>query len=152
MHPVTYDAGDRKSVRRAEKDAKAVLESDRATITNLMSHSMGRWWMSRQLEACHIFADPFTGQALHEAYLKGERNFGLRLLAQLMAFCPDQYLLMMREANARNSLSERSSDTNHGRNDTGSVEASRIENDFDPFDSSDDNPGPDDNRRYVHTS
>lgn len=95
------NAADRKDIRRAEKLAKLESTHDRETIVILMSTINGRSWMWRQLEQCHCFNDPFTGDALHEAYQKGERNFGLRLLSQINLYCPDQYIQMVREANER---------------------------------------------------
>jgi hypothetical protein len=66
--------------------------------------------MWRQLEQCHCFNDPFTGDALREAYQKGERNYGLRLLAQINLYCPDQYIQMAREANERYLSNNRNPD------------------------------------------
>ena len=66
-----------------------------------MSTPQGREWFYDLLVACHIFSDPFTGDALWEAHNKGERNIGLRIYADIMSFSPDQFILMMREADVR---------------------------------------------------
>ena len=117
-----YNASNRKDIREAEKAAR---QAELARITYLqaaMSTQQGRAWFYDLLEFCHLFNDPFTGQALHEAYLKGERNVGLRIFADIVAHCPDSYLQMMREANARRS--ERDTDT-----DTAAAERSGSEDD-----------------------
>ena len=57
--------------------------------------------MWRKLEAARIFDDPFTGDPLVEAYNKGNRNFGMILLADIMLHCPQMYLKMTEEANVR---------------------------------------------------
>jgi hypothetical protein len=53
------------------------------------------------------------------AFKEGERNIGLQILRDLMRACPDMYVLMMREANERDTLSERRSDTNGNGGDQG---------------------------------
>lgn len=101
------NAADRKSIRKAEKAARQFEANDREAVVGIMSTLPGRSWMFRRLEACHCFNDAFTGDALREAYQKGERNFGLQLLAQLMKYCPEQYIQMTREANDRYISDER---------------------------------------------
>jgi len=96
-----YDASNRKDVRKAEKAARLAARDDADAIKKIMSDSFGRAWMWRKLEAARIFDDPFTGDPLVEAYNKGNRNFGMILLADIMKHCPEQYLLMTREANVR---------------------------------------------------
>jgi hypothetical protein len=96
-----YDASNRKDIRRAEKDA-ARYERERIDyIIAAMSTRQGRVWFYDLLESCHCFNDPFTGNALVEAYSKGERNVGLRIFADIAAHAADDYILMMREANER---------------------------------------------------
>ena len=96
-----YNAASRKDIRRAEKDARQAEVLHLEWLRTAMSTSNGRAWFYNLLEACHLFADPFTGSALTEAYLKGERNVGLRLFSDIIAHCPDDYILMMKEANGR---------------------------------------------------
>lgn len=96
-----YDASNRKDIRRAEKAAR-IAEAERINyLKAAMSTVAGRNWFCDLLEACHLFSDPFTADPLREAYSKGERNVGLRLFSDIIAHCPDYYILMMREANAR---------------------------------------------------
>ena len=96
-----YDASNRKDIRRAEKDAK-IDETVRIDFLRAaMSTLQGRAYFYDFLEFCHLFADPFTGDALIEAYRKGERNIGLRTFADLLAHCPDYYIQMIKEANDR---------------------------------------------------
>ena len=116
-----YDASNRKDIRRAEKEA-ARAESERVEfLRQALSSIGGRSWFHNLLEACHLFSDPFTGQALTEAYLKGERNIGLRIFADILSNCPDQYLLMMRESNARDiARSQHDSSQVAGGDDSGS--------------------------------
>src|SRR2546421_147521 len=103
------NAADRKQIRRKEKAAKLADAQRREVITNLMSTSFGREWMWDVLAGCHCFATTFNGDALASAFAEGERNVGLRLLADILVACPDQYIQAMRESNDRNSLNERRS-------------------------------------------
>ena len=101
------NAANRKDIRAQEKAAARLAANDREVVAGLMSTMVGRAWIHAKLEFCHIFADPFTNEALLEAYRKGERNVGLALLADIMLHCPNQYVLMMEEANARSTAVER---------------------------------------------
>ena len=96
-----YDASDRKSIRRAEKAARQDEIARIEYLRAAMSTWQGRAWFYDLLAFCHCWADPFTGDALAEAYRKGERNVGLRIFADIIAHCPDEYIQMTREENGR---------------------------------------------------
>ena len=86
-----YNASSRKDIRRAEKEA-VIDETMRIDFLRAaMSTTQGRAFFHDFLEFCHLFADPFTGDALIEAYRKGERNVGLRTFADLLAHCPSRW-------------------------------------------------------------
>ena len=101
------NASERKDIRRQEKAAK-LRETQRIDfIIGAMSTKQGRIWFHDFLAACHIFADPFTGDALVEAYSKGERNMGLSVYRDIVGNCPDLFVQMMQEANEQEILNER---------------------------------------------
>ncbi|MGH7744064.1 MAG: hypothetical protein ACREQ5_04490, partial [Candidatus Dormibacteria bacterium] len=124
---LVYDASNRKDIRRAEKASAQVQRTRLDFLHAAMGTPQGRAWFHELLSVCHLFADPFSGQALTEAYLKGERNVGLRIFAEILEYCPDQYILMMKEAShARatvDSTAERtgSQDGDWGVEDTNST-------------------------------
>jgi hypothetical protein len=98
-----YNAAERRDVRRAEK-ADRLWEKDRHEfIRGVMALGPGRRWILEVLELCHIFRTTFSGEALTSAFAEGERNVGLRILGDVISSCPDQYIQMMREKNARDS-------------------------------------------------
>jgi hypothetical protein len=101
----TYNASNRRHVMLAEKEAKGSELIDKEVVLSLMTTTNGRKWMHDRLSEAHIFASSFQLNALGTAFAEGERSQGLRLLNQIMLFCPDQYVLMMREENARASTS-----------------------------------------------
>ena len=124
-----YNAGDRKDIRKAEKEAAKAEALRLAFLRNAMSTLEGRAWFLHLLSTCHLFADPFTGDALIEAYSKGERNIGLQIYADIVRECPNFFILMMQEETER----ERRANAEHSR----SADSRRDVEGRDAFDSSD---------------
>src|SRR5258705_691224 len=98
---MSYDAGNRKDVKAADKQAKLAEQQRREIVTGIMSVAPGRSWMCDILESCHIFATSYNDIGLRMAFMEGQREVGIRLLTDIMGACPDQYVLMMRERNER---------------------------------------------------
>lgn len=98
---MSFNAADRKDIRRAEKAARTaeVLRHDH--IRHAMSTPLGRAWFWTLLKACHIFETSWAPEPLTIAFREGERNIGLLIVADIFAACPEQYLLMTQEANAK---------------------------------------------------
>jgi len=113
-------AADRKSVRAAEKAAKIADAERIAVVRQLMATTYGRGWVWDILESTHIFRTTHTGEALSAAFAEGERNVGLKLLADVMLAAPSEYLQMTREANERRTIDELSRSQNAGRDAEGS--------------------------------
>lgn len=101
------DVGDRDKVRDKRRDAKLHEHEEGEALTAFMSSHIGRRWMYRTLEQCHMFTTSYSSSPIRMAFLEGERNIGLRLVADIMAFCPRRYAEMMQEAseNVRSSKS-----------------------------------------------
>jgi hypothetical protein len=115
-----YNAAERAHVKAAAKAAKVADRERREIVGGIMSVAPGRSWMLDLLERCHIFQVSFNGNALASAFAEGERNVGLKLLNDIMSFCPDQYIAMMQERNERDRANEsRRSRTNHDGGDQG---------------------------------
>src|SRR6266436_9303402 len=108
---MTYDASDRKSIRRAEKAARQADRARQEVIVNLMSTTFGRAWLWDILTSCHVFGQTFSADPLMTAFGEGRRAVGLALLADVMSACPDQYITAAREANVRHNSNNRSSVT-----------------------------------------
>lgn len=94
-----FNASNRKDIRAAEKADALRRIQDAEAITAIMSTIPGRAWMWRQLGSANLFVSAFTGDPMRDAFSAGERNFGLRLLSDIMLHCPDAYLQMTKEAN-----------------------------------------------------
>lgn len=104
---MSYNASERKDVRRAEKDAKAQRIADRDIIRSLMSTTAGRSWVYRLLEATHIYQTSRRSTPHDTYFAEGERNVGLRLLTDLMSYCPELYLQMLQDANVKEAANDR---------------------------------------------
>ena len=140
-----YDASNPKHLRRAAKAAKSADADRRIVVLNLMSSPSGRDYVHTQLTRCHCFHSSFSSSALAMAFAEGERNVGLQLLNDVMAFAPDQYVQMMREATDKELADARRSDDNRsngrgpdpGRDDSGhdlDDATGRVDSEYDPGD------------------
>jgi hypothetical protein len=94
---VPFDAGDAAHVGKRAKDAKR-REKERIAVTaTLMGHVPGRSWVWAMLSACGVFRTSYDDVAVRMARNEGERNVGLRLLAEIHRVSPEQYLQMVKE-------------------------------------------------------
>ena len=103
---MSYNAANRKDVRRLEKAARLSEHGRAETVGWLMGTMAGREWIYNWLSECHVFVSSFSLNAQEAAFREGERNVGLRLLNDVMQTAPDEYVLMMREENVRRSSSD----------------------------------------------
>ena len=111
-----YNASDLKAIRRKAKEARQADDDRRLVVLNLMSSSSGRSYVHEQLVRCHCFASSYSPSALAMAFAEGERNAGLQLLNDVMAFAPDQYVQMMREQQDRRIAEDGRRDNPNGTN------------------------------------
>jgi hypothetical protein len=73
-------------------------------LAAFLSMPVARRYMWRVLEACHTFGTSYSDNPYRMAFQEGERNIGIKLLADIMRYCPQQYSVMMQEAeNVRSS-------------------------------------------------
>jgi hypothetical protein len=98
-----YNASDRKQIRAAEKAAQRSDLSKIEFLKSMLASPGGRLWFYDLLESCHLFSDIPTFEPYKDAYRQGERNVGLRIFSDIITNCPDQYISMMKDANARRS-------------------------------------------------
>lgn len=99
---VAYDTSDPAAVNKARKKSARSDKSRHDVVASLMGIKEGRAWMYGQLEGCHVFSTSFVQGDAHATSFKcGEHNQGLRLLADVMASAPDQYVAMCKEAQGR---------------------------------------------------
>ena len=102
-HPVppqAFNSADPEQVERRQTEAAKRELQHRAVVYGLMQSPEGRAWIWRELAECHIFHLSFEPgfDAATVAFREGERNRGLRLLAQVNIAAPQFYQMMQREA------------------------------------------------------
>lgn len=98
---MAYNADDEKQVKKAKKKAEIESAIKLDVIRNVMNTAPGRAWIYDQLAFAHIFSTTFIqGSPDASAFSEGERNGGLRLLADVQAASPDLYIQMIKEAKA----------------------------------------------------
>lgn len=135
------NAADLRSLKRKAREAR-LAEAQRRDITvQLMSSPAGRVWVLDILEHCNIFATSFSVNALQTAFREGQRDVGLRLLADIVSFSPDQYIQMMRESADRKVAEDgrrnhpdpdRANGSDQGLD--GDDHGARIDSEYDPSD------------------
>lgn len=103
------DTADRSSIRKVEKSA-ARLERDRGEqVIEIAGSARGRAYLWAQLAQAHLFSTPYSPDTNQTYFNLGEQNAGLRLLSDIMQWCPEQFIAMMREANAARSTESNAS-------------------------------------------
>lgn len=100
---------------KAEKDSREKLarENEEADVKWLMGSKRGRRIVWRLLDRAGVFRLSFNTNAMQMAFAEGNRNEGLRTLAQIHALCPELYPVMVKEQTNDN----RNADDGSGRND-----------------------------------
>lgn len=101
------NAAERKSIRRAEKAAAEIERARIEFVVAAMSTTQGRVYFHNLLSACSIFDGSFSGDALVEAFTKGQRNIGLMIYNDIVTHSPDEFVLMMKEAQIQEVINDR---------------------------------------------
>lgn len=128
------NTADRKDIRRREKQSAIEAAQLAAVTREIMSTTQGRAWMWHHLSQANLFSPNTISDLRLSGIFDGERNFGLRLLADIMSTCPDQFIQAMREANVRDATSERrSSPQHHGRDSGRETGADEGNGDYGPY-------------------
>lgn len=97
LDPTDIQAQERDADLSADRNRKAAdLEID--DLKWLMSNKRGRRFVFRALERAGVWRLSFNTNALSMAFNEGQRNEGLRLMANITAHCPDRYTEMLEES------------------------------------------------------
>jgi hypothetical protein len=67
-------------------------------LTKLIDTAHGRRFVWKLLGQCGVFRLSYSGELASTSFNEGQRNIGLGLFAEIMAHCPNLYLLMAEEA------------------------------------------------------
>ena len=94
--PTDIRAIDDAQAEQAERDRLA-RESEDGDVRWLMGSKRGRRIVWRLLDRAGVFRLSFNTNAMSMAFAEGNRNEGLRVLAQIHALCPELYPVMVKE-------------------------------------------------------
>lgn len=98
---MSYDPTDINAHRAAAAEAVKQRELQRkqqaADFVELMSTRVGRRFIWRMLDVAGVFRSTFRTSA-EGAFLEGQRNIGLMLMADIHELCPERYVEMLNEA------------------------------------------------------
>ena len=96
-----YDPLDTRSRERATADTeqrnRLARDTEEADLKWLMGSKRGRRIVWRLLDRAGVFRLSFNTNAMQMAFAEGNRNEGLRVLAQIHALCPELYPVMVKE-------------------------------------------------------
>lgn len=77
-----------------EKDLRI---EELGALTHLLRDRAGRRWLYNLLSFCHAYESSFRTNALAMAYAEGERNVGLKIIADITEASPELYFQMHKE-------------------------------------------------------
>lgn len=105
-----YNAGDEHDVKRRKQSRKIRELQKEAALLALMGTPEGRMWMWDLLTECGIFQTSFSSDALRMAFAEGQRNIGLRRVAEINRLGPELYARMVGENTKGSDKSQVTSD------------------------------------------
>lgn len=91
--PLVKNAADETQVKNAEIKVKLQDDQKHNDLKWILATEQGRRFTWRLLETTGIFKSSFTGSS-ETYFLEGQRNVGLKLLAEVMDCDPQAYLKM----------------------------------------------------------
>lgn len=96
-----YDPLDIRDQERTKADAeqrnRLARDTEEADLKWLMGSKRGRRIVWRLLDRAGVFRLSFNTNAMQMAFAEGNKNEGLRTLAQIHALCPELYPVMVKE-------------------------------------------------------
>lgn len=92
------DLTDEQIVAAAREKAERQRQREIEDLTQLMDTAHGRRFVWKLLGQCGVFRLSYSGELASTSFNEGQRNIGLGLFAEIMAHCPNLYLLMAEEA------------------------------------------------------
>ena len=93
------NASDPKQIADVEGKAKRKSSQEDSDLLAVMSAPEGRRLLWRYLEITGIYKLSYTGNS-ETFFNEGQRNIGLKLLAEIQRVAPAEYMEMVRESNS----------------------------------------------------
>jgi hypothetical protein len=90
--------GDEAQVKRRDSAVKRKEESYTEDLRNVLNHASGRRVLWKILDDCGVLRNCFVEHSSRLTdFLLGQKNLGLKLLAEIYEVNPDAYLRMKKE-------------------------------------------------------
>jgi len=96
MSDQEYNAANPEHVGQAKREMVDQRERELMDIQFVMSSKEGRRFFDRYQRICHAHETSFTGNNT-TFFNEGERNIGLRMLADVNEACPELYIELLKE-------------------------------------------------------
>jgi hypothetical protein len=96
MSEVEYNAANPEHVAQAKREAVDIRERELEDVRFVMSSKEGRRFFDRYQRLCHVHETSFTGNN-STFFNEGERNIGVRMLADVNEACPELYIELLKE-------------------------------------------------------
>jgi hypothetical protein len=97
-----YDASDPAQVSSARKKSGRKRKAELNFVKAIMIVPEGRHWMYDMIVLCKVFTSPIVPGDPYGTYNNiGEQNIGKKLLQDINECAPEEYMLMIKEANER---------------------------------------------------
>jgi hypothetical protein len=110
---------DERKVRQQRREARVIRRGQLEQLVKFMQDPHGRKYIYDLLASVGIYSTTFSANALTMAFREGERNIGLRLVADLTEASPELYLMMLKEAgNERSAQSDEPDGTDATESDS----------------------------------
>lgn len=96
MEAKSENASDEGQINKAKQKVESKRDQELNDMRFVLAHPQGRRVMWRMLERCGVYRTSFTGNST-TFFNEGERNVGLKLLADIEEADLDAYIKMKRE-------------------------------------------------------
>ena len=95
------NVADPKRIDEKKYKEKLFKDKEKSDLKFLLNTEQGRRFIWRYLEFCGVYKSSFTGSS-QTFFLEGQRNVGLKLVAEIVDAQPEMYLKMMIENKKEN--------------------------------------------------
>jgi hypothetical protein len=100
--PLVKNAADANQVENAKQKERSRREQELNDVRWVLSDRRGRRWFWAKLNECGVFKTSFDGSS-RTYFNEGERNVGLKLLADVNDADPKAYVTMLLESRGEES-------------------------------------------------
>ncbi len=90
-------ASNERQIRARNDQMRRDRLTDETVTKSLMAHPDGRRWVWLRLSEANLWSEDMEFDSGYMAYRKGQRQAGLRLLADVSRFAPREYITMTEE-------------------------------------------------------